>query len=462
LEQESKLQVGLKIEAINPTFSINSRAAESKRISTRGVFPRFKSQVRRHADQLFPIAALGPEVFGRTRPSATLSGMTSNFAEKLATFDPNLPLAQARTIPHHWYTDPQIFDLERRAVFDASWQVVGRTEQVAEPGQFVTAEIAGTPVVAVRNDAGELGAFINVCRHRAARVAIEPAGRVSRLRCRYHGWTYDLRGQLRGVPEFDGVANFCREDNGLVPLAVNTWGPLVWTRIAQGDQSLSDFLAPLPERLAPLRLERLRWVERREYELACNWKVFVDNYLDGGYHVNTIHPGLSGVLDYSHYRTDIAGNTAVQISPIVPASTPAGNDAQTATDTSEALVSAVRAGSNAFYWWIFPNFMINVYAGVSESDPAVMDTNLVLPMGPERCRVVFDFYFSHHPQMDAEFIASSIQVAEQIQQEDISICEDVQRGLASGAFDTGRFSVRREVAGHHFHCLLARHLQNAS
>jgi choline monooxygenase len=105
--------------------------------------------------------------------------------------------------------------------------------------------------------------------------------------------------------------------------------------------------------------------------------------------------------------------------------------------------------------------MINVYAGESESDPAVMDTNLVLPLGPERCRVIFEFYFANHPELNADFIANSIQVAEQIQQEDVGICEDVQRGLASGAFDTGRFSVRREVAGYHFHCLLARHLQNA-
>jgi choline monooxygenase len=393
--------------------------------------------------------------------------MSSNFAEKLAAFDSSLPLAQARTIPNHWYTDPQIFDLERRAVFGVSWQVVGRREQVAEPGQFVTAEIAGTPVVAVRSDAGELGAFINVCRHRAARVATEPAGKASRLRCRYHGWTYDLRGQLRGTPEFDGVADFRREDNGLVPLAVNVWGPAVWARIAQGEQSLTEFLSPLPQRTASLRLERLQWVERREYELACNWKVYVDNYLDGGYHVNTIHPGLAGVLDYSQYRTEISGNTAVQISPIVPEAKPQDrrhepvNSAKTAEAASESLVSTVRPGLNAYYWWIFPNFMINVYAGESESDPAVMDTNLVLPLGPERCRVIFEFYFANHPELNADFIANSIQVAEQIQQEDVGICEDVQRGLASGAFDTGRFSVRREVAGYHFHCLLARHLQNA-
>jgi choline monooxygenase len=371
--------------------------------------------------------------------------MSTPLAEKLVGFDPALPLERAATIPSLWYTDPEIYKAERLAVFGGSWQVIGRTDQVAEPGQFVTAEIAGTPVVAVRDSEGELGAFINVCRHRAARVATEPAGKTSRLRCRYHGWTYDLRGHLRGTPEFDGVSGFRREDNGLVPLAVDTWASTVWARLASGNQSLAEFLAPMPERAAGMRLERLRFVERREYELACNWKVYVDNFLDGGYHVNTIHPGLAGALDYSQYRTEIAGNTSVQISPLKPP------DA-----VRDPAVGKVRGGGMAYYWWVFPNFMVNVYGGV-------MDTNLVVPLEADRCRVIFDFYFSDTEGSAAqEFNAESIAVAEQVQREDMEICEDVQRGLASGAFDTGRFSVRREAAGHHFHVLLARHLQNAT
>jgi choline monooxygenase len=366
--------------------------------------------------------------------------MSPTLVEKLAAFDPSLPLECAATIPSLWYIDREIYDAERRAVFALNWQVIGRTEQLAEPGQFITGEVAGTPVVAVR-DERQLRAFINVCRHRAAAVATEAAGKTSRLRCRYHGWTYDLRGQLRGIPEFDGVADFRREDHGLVPLAADVWGPIVWTRIGRGNQSLAEFLAPMPERMVPLGLEKLRFVARREYELACNWKVYVDNFLDGGYHVNSIHPGLAGALDYSQYRTEIADNTSVQITPLKPP------DA-----VRDPAVGKVRSGGMAYYWWVFPNFMVNVYGGI-------MDTNLVVPLGPDRCRVIFDFYFSDTEGPTArQFIADSIAVAEQVQQEDIAICEDVQRGLASGAFDTGRFSVRRERAGYHFHVLLARQL----
>lgn len=372
--------------------------------------------------------------------------MSGSLEKTLRLFDPTLPLERAHTIPSSWYTAPAVYAAECRTVFAKSWQVAGRLAQVAEPGSYLTAEIAGEPIVAVRDQEGVLRAFFNVCRHRAARVLEEPCGKATRLRCRYHGWTYDLAGRLRGTPEFEGVADFRREEQGLVGLAVDSWGPLAWVR--QDDRpprggeplSLAEYLAPLPERAGGLNLETLRFVERREYVVACNWKVFVDNFLDGGYHVNSVHPGLAGVLDYTHYRTEIAGHTSVQSSPLRQPD-PTREDFSAAT---------VRTGDMAYYWWVFPNFMLNIYQGT-------MDTNLVLPLGPDRCRVVFDFYF--RPTEAPDRIAQSIAVAHQIQLEDAGICEEVQRGLASRSYHTGRFSVRRERAGYHFHQLLARYLQ---
>jgi choline monooxygenase len=365
--------------------------------------------------------------------------MSQTLAEKLRMFDPDLPLDRAHTIPSAWYFDDEIYAAECRQVFGRSWQAVGRAEQVAEPGSFLTAEVAGEPIVVVRDEHGTLRAFHNVCRHRAAQVMNEPCGKASRLRCRYHGWTYDLAGRLRGTPEFDGVADFDKQENGLVPLAVAGWGPLIFVHDGTPGQELAKFLAPLPERTSSLGLEKMRFVERREYILQCNWKVFVDNYQDGGYHVNTVHPGLAGALDYAHYRTEVLGNTCVQISPIRPA--------------DDATVGKVRTGDNAYYWWIFPNLMVNIYQGV-------MDTNVVLPLGTDRCRVIFDFYFEKVDGEEArKYIVESIAVGHQVQLEDQTICEEVQRGLKSRSFNTGRFSVKREAGGYHFHRLLARKLQ---
>src|SRR5262245_4498767 len=239
-------------------------------------------------------------------------------SDPLAAFDPSLPLEKACTIPSAWYLDAEIAALEKERVFAGTWQMVGRVDQVATPGDYFTAEIADEPILVVRGEDGVLRAFFNVCRHRAARVAIEPCGHATRLRCRYHGWTYDLAGRLRGVPEFDGVADFNREDNGLTPVAVETWGPLVFVHLSRetGFQPVRQFLAPLPEHVSTRGIDRLRFFERREYVLNCNWKIFCDNYLDGGYHVNTIHPGLSGVLDYTGYHTELAEHTSVQVSPM--------------------------------------------------------------------------------------------------------------------------------------------------
>ena len=163
--------------------------------------------------------------------------------------------------------------------------------------------------------------------------------------------------------------------------------------------------------------------------------MYVDNYLDGGYHVNTVHPALAGVLDYREYKTVPDGNTVLQSSPITPGEGEAGR---------------TRTGDLAAYWWVWPNFMMNVYAGV-------MDSNLVLPLGVDRCRVIFDFYFAAGTAED--FKAESVRVAEQVQDEDIGVCEEVQRNLNSRSYTTGRFSVKRENGGYYFHQMLGRVLK---
>ncbi|MGE3805688.1 MAG: aromatic ring-hydroxylating dioxygenase subunit alpha [Gemmataceae bacterium] len=352
---------------------------------------------------------------------------------KLSGFDATLPLEQARTIPACWYTDSDIYELECREVFGGTWQALGRADQVGKPGQFFTAELAGEPILVIRDEQGTLRALANVCRHRAARVETAGQGCASKLRCPYHGWTYDLAGKLRGTPEFEGVVDFCKEENGLPAFAVQEWGGLVWVHVNDGPSGLPDFLAPLPEVVRDLGMEKLRFVERREYRIACNWKVFVDNYLDGGYHINYVHPELAGVLDYSHYRTDNTGNVSVQQSPM----------------TGDGKTAELRSGPVAHYIWVFPNLMLNIYQGI-------MDTNLVLPEGPDACRVIFDFYFAAATPPD--FIAESIALSDRIQVEDLSICADVQKGMASRTYDTGRYCVRREGAIHHFHNLLAAKL----
>ncbi len=363
---------------------------------------------------------------------------TGTFHSLLAAFDPDVPLERGSTIPNTWYTSPEVYALERDLVFARTWQMVGLRERVAKPGQFLTADIAGEPVLVVRGEDGVLRAFFNVCRHRAARLCTDECGTATKLRCHYHGWTYDLSGNLRGVPEFDGVQNFRREDNGLPPIAVEEWGAFVWVHLTEPREPLTEFLGPLTAWAKSQQVfSGLKWYARKSYDLACNWKVYADNYLDGGYHVNTVHPALAGSLDYTKYRTTCDGNAVLQSAPTKPADGDAGR-----TRTGDAA-----------YWWLYPNFMLNSYEGV-------LDTNLVLPLGVDRCRVVFDFYFAE--SLPDDFKRQSIEVAERVQIEDIGVCEEVQRNLHSRSFKTGRFSVKRENGAHHFHTKLGRVLQQHS
>jgi len=357
----------------------------------------------------------------------------------IASYNDQNPIERAFTIPSAWYTDERIAELERQAVFGGTWQAVARADQLRQPGQFVTAALAGEPLVVVCGADNQLRAFYNVCRHHAAAVVTEPQGTAGILRCPYHGWSYGLDGALKGAPEFEGVCGFDRAQHGLVPVRVEAWEQFIFVNLDANAASLEDFLGRLVKRVAPLNLGALHFFERRSYSLKCNWKVFVDNYLDGGYHVPHLHKALNSVLEYKQYTIENEDRYCLQSSPMVSS----GVDAATA---------ATRTGDRAWYFWQYPNFMINLYKGY-------MDTNLVLPDGVDRCKIIFDFYFDDVSESGWERNRQSIAVGECVNDEDVGICESVQRGLHSRAYGAGRLSVRREVGEHLFHRLLAADLK---
>ena len=360
----------------------------------------------------------------------------------LHLYNPADPLEKAWTIPAPWYFDTRIAQLERAGVFAANWQVVGRLDQVKDSGQFFTIDINREPLLIVRGEDSQLRAFFNVCRHHAAAVEPRPAGCAKQFRCPYHGWTYANDGALKGMVEFEGVCNFDRKDNGLVAIPVDTWENFVFVNLDGHAPPLAEFLGKVPALVAPLKItEKLQYFDRRIYTLNCNWKVYVDNYLDGGYHVPHAHKGLSSVVEYTKYTIENFERSCLQSSPL---------DASGAIDAS---IAATRQG-RAFYLWIYPNFMINAYSGV-------MDTNLVLPVSVDKCAVVFDYYFADLSPAASEQHRHSIAVSEQVQDEDMAICDSVQRGLASRAYVAGRLSVRREAGEHLFHRLLFRDLTHA-
>jgi choline monooxygenase len=334
-------------------------------------------------------------------------------------FEPRLTFAS--TIPSTYYNDAEALTAENRTIFCRTWQLIGHEEQVRESGQFFTTNVGGEPLLIVRGDDGEVRALSNVCRHRAGPVA-KGAGKRPSLQCGYHGWTYALDGTLRTAPEMEGIECWDKKSVALPRFRVESWNGLLFANLDRDAPPLLEFLGDLGERSFGGAL-----AARKEWMVNCNWKVYVDNYLEG-YHIPIVHPGLFKEIDYPAYRTETRRNFSIQHAPL-------------------KRPQRIRGDGEAEYFWLFPNLMLNVY-------PDNFSTNLIVPVGHDKTLTIFEWYF-RDPSSRKKEIEETIAFSDEIQLEDIDICEAVQRGLRSSTYEAGRYSPVRENGVHHFHGLYA-------
>jgi phenylpropionate dioxygenase-like ring-hydroxylating dioxygenase large terminal subunit len=324
------------------------------------------------------------------------------------------------TLLWSWYTDPEIHRREQEHIFRRSWQYVGHVAQVDEPGARFAAAAGDVPVLVVRDEAGRLRAFLNVCRHRGS-VLIEGEGRGATIQCSYHAWTYGLDGSLRAAPRADREAQFDASELGLRPLQVDTWGPFVFVNPDLDAPSLAEALGELPELVAQagLDLDAVRFRERLPYGVQANWKIVAENFLEC-YHCPVAHREFSAAVetDPDEYRLEAHDGF-----------------------WSQYCVTKDGEGTGHFHL-LWPTFRLNVFPG-----PVNVSVASLVPEGPERSSGFFDYFFGEDVS-DGE-ARELLAFDDRVGREDRGLVESVQRGVRSGLLERGRLLPRSEqlVAG---------------
>jgi choline monooxygenase len=339
------------------------------------------------------------------------------------------------------YTDPKWFDVDQRAIFARTWQWLCHAEKLREPGGYVTGTVAGMPVVAVRDEAGALRAFYNVCKHRAHEL-LSGSGVRRGIVCPYHAWNFDLSGRLRRARNTGGMPGFDTSEVRLDQVQVAEFAGMVYV-------NLDPEAAPLPEQTGGLLAEiearapdvaKLTLARRLTYDIASNWKNVVDNFLEC-YHCHVAHRDFVSLVDMDTYKVTTHGIYSSHMAR-------AGAAENSAYDVSGATVTEHAV------WWLWPNTCLLRYPG--RGNFMVLQ---IIPDGPGRTRETWDFYLETAEPDEAE-LGSIRYIDEVLQVEDIALVESVQRGMRTPAFTQGKIvydpdgSGLSEHAVHHFHGLV--------
>jgi choline monooxygenase len=332
----------------------------------------------------------------------------------------------SHTLPAQCYTSSLYHEIDVDLFIKGHWQLVAHESQLLAVGDQIVESICGIPIVIVRSDETTVKAFYNVCKHRAGPVA-KTNTNSKVLRCQYHGWTYDLNGQLKVAPEMKSTPSFELANYQLAPILVECWNGFIFIALNEPSHTVDNLLAGVADLIKPISFEDMQFSHRQEYIIDCNWKVYMDNYLEG-YHLPVVHPELNKLLDYRLYQTELFEHYSYQSSPM-----------SSSTDSTSFY-----GEGKAHYFCLFPNMMLNIL-------PNRIQTNQIYPIDRNHCRVVFDTYYSDcHKTEVKKMIEADKQFSDDVQLEDIGICQDVQKGLESGGYQRGIFCSARETGVQHY------------
>jgi choline monooxygenase len=326
----------------------------------------------------------------------------------------------AQSLPWSWYSDPDVLRREQERIFRREWQYVGHAGQVEAVGDRFAAWAGEIPVLVLRAGDG-VRAFLNVCRHRGS-LLVDGDGSGKSVQCPYHAWTYDLDGSLRAAPRSEREPDFDPEGLSLVKMRLEAWGPFLFVNPDEEAPPLANTLGPVRDLVA---VDGLSFHSRDDYELAANWKIACENYLEC-YHCPVAHKGFSAAYDVDPDEYRLERSSAHVLSQFAPS----------------------RAEGEAQFHFVWPNLKLNAYAGTPN-----LSIGPLLPAGPERSTGFLDYFVA--PDADPGWVDELLEFDRQVGAEDSALVERVQKGVRSGMVAEGRLLGKSEQLVARFQELVA-------
>tara|TARA_B100000686_G_scaffold343004_1_gene423060 strand:+ start:1110 stop:2255 length:1146 start_codon:yes stop_codon:yes gene_type:complete len=359
-------------------------------------------------------------------------------APRIERFSPDAD--HAYTLPSHYYHDPEIYEREKEEIWFKSWQLVGYTFDLADPGDYVTGKIIDQQVFVIRTKQGELKAFYNVCMHRG-HILLEGKGNKTILTCPFHAWSYDAEGALRAAGNSENIAGFQHEDFNLSEIRVDTLANMVFVNLDPDALPIAEYWPGLEEDIYAKvpRFEELKLVRQDHYDCDFNWKFVLDQ--NECYHCPTVHPGvMAGDGAYLEPSFDITIHNrwdAVEVTADQKAESPYGAGAEDEV-------------KNVYIWTAFPNLILLTHQG-----PSNFKAQIVWPEGSETAASTIDNMCVNDPPTDLD-LAQFNYYRDRIWPEDSPCMTKQQLGMKSRGYKQGRLMVdperswKSEHAVHHF------------
>ena len=351
-------------------------------------------------------------------------------------FSINPNIAQAETLSSEFYENPEIFIDCKKKIFVPSWQFITHSSTFNNHNIYPFSFLKGyidEPLLLINNE-DVINCYSNICTHRAHLVASQPCN-INKLRCPYHGRTYNLDGSFKSMRGFEDVKNFPTQKDNLISIPILKWNNFIFASL-NPNIDITPALNDIEMRLPNFPFDELTYDENNSasWEIDAHWALYCENYLEG-FHVPFVHKGLAKDIDVGTYEAHLLENGVLQIAE--------------GEDTIEILKDPNTPNRKIYglYYWIFPNIMLNFYSwGLS--------VNIIEPISPEKTRVRFLSYSTDAMAQPQEGDAS----LERVELEDQSVVQSVQKGIKSRYYQRGRYSSIHEKGVHHFHRLIENYL----